>query len=996
MSAMRAEDRAGGEVDDMSESPNADDGSDDETDRTPEEGSARTPSRRELLAAAGTAGMGAFAGCSGVTSPTFEATPVVLTTPGQERLNLPEFDLAETTRTRSIAGVGEATITGYLAVHSHPGDGDPPHRFDRPAPTFRRLGALSTPSPEVVGDWVNPFASKPFAELLVGDRGRQLLHNTGIVDTPGFDWRRGPTEVGTADGELLGQPMEAKSYMGVAVGEDSPASTLLMNLARVVTGGNVVIAGEFVRRLTPPDPLDVGGVCADDLCQMPSPAQVDMWRRYKRAANYMATCGEILHQGNTVRVCGGGGGGSTDTEDLPRVGIKDARLVQQVENTDVTVSGNAATYSEPDPDLVEGENTAVAFEFDQLENVDALDGPLEVEIEHGDYGGANRQWESFEIPKSDLEDIDNGQPTTAVLHRLANDGSGDTDNPVFPLSGNPSVVVTTSLTRFDFWERINPSRSVVDLDPLTVGFVRLQDEKGGARYGNGKGRPKNFRRSFRSASAYLRRAYPGDVVTYGHRNHAIVGGTEVTEKTNIFGVTTRAPCDDNCVVFRDMKRGRKQLNRMATDASYPPNGSGFPNGGILQTDGLSQSSVVSKIRNEGFDVVVVIVPRNDSSNSGATGYYNYHNISASGLAYGDPAAAVSALGATASGKDIGISTTVAQEVGHYFQQDYRSPAGHPMAQRRNDSDNNNQPTVNGKPLDPAHARNQNSSRVSGGDPPGVVSTGYDLEGGFDSVRRFENPNGSFSTIGPKKSASSLKRLPSYMSYTPNDRNAWADARIHQQLIDSGWTPPGTSGGGDAAPMLSASGFVAEDGTVRYDDVSAFSGVDRYTDVDGAPVTVELLDPSGEVLQRASVPIEVHGTHHGASNVGGAVEVPSFALPFDEAGVEVRTTYDGAPTVMNPIQRSVLDAVDRVPAEGIEGDHDAAVEAVAGALQEVVDAMDAGDYGAAAEAMDTTVRERIAARVVAYEALLGQPTIETLVPLVDRMVGRLRSLAETTG
>jgi hypothetical protein len=948
-----------------------------------------------LLAAVGAAGTGALAGCSGLASRTFEATPVVLASAGQAELNLPEFDLAETTRTRSIAGVGEANVTSYLAVHGNPTDGDPPYLFDPSSPEFRRIGALSTPSPEVIGSFVNPFASQPFGELLVGTRGRQLLHRTGIVDTPEFDWRRGPTAVGTTEGRLLGQAVEATSYMGVAVGGDAPPSTLLMNLARTTVDGDAVLVGEFIRRLTPADPVGVGGECVDDLCQLPSPAQVDMWRRYKRGLEQITTCSEVRLQGNTVEVCGGGGS-STDTEELPKVGITNARLVQQVENTVVKPPNDAPVHTESNPDLVEGENTAVVFEFDRLENVGALDGPLEVEIEHGDYRGANRTRESFEIPKSDLTDIENGEDERVAFHRLADDGSSDTNPPVFGLSGNASVVVSTpTLTRFDFWERINPSQSIVELDPLTVGFVRLQDEKGGARYGNGNGRPKNFRRSFESAAEYLRRAYPGDVVTYGHLNHAIVGGTEVTEKTNIFGVTTRAPCDDICVVFRDMKRGRKQLNRMATDTSYPPTGSGFPNGGVLQTDGLDRSTMVGKIRNEGFDVVVVIVPRDDPSNGGATGYYDYHDVSASGLAFGDPAAAVSALGATARGDDLGISTTVAQEIGHYFQDDYRDPTGHPMAQRRNESDNNDQPTVNGKPLDPAHARNQSSGRVSGGDPPGVVSTGYDLQGGFDSFQRFENPNGAFSVTGPSSGTESIDGVPSYMSYTGAPQRAWGDARIHQQLIDSGWVPPGTSGGNSASYVLSASGFVDDDGTVRYDDVSAASGVDSYTDFEDAPVVVELLDPAGEVLERARVPVEVRGTHHGGSNVGPATSVPSFALPFDEAGVRVRTTYDGATAGMNPIHRSVLDAVDRVPAAGVEGDREEAVVAVAAALQDVAAAMADGDYAVAADAMDGPVRERIAERVVAYEALLGQPTVETLASLVDEMVGRLRSLAETT-
>lgn len=235
-----------------------------------------------------------------------------------------------------------------------------------------------------------------------------------------------------------------------------------------------------------------------------------------------------------------------------------------------------------------------------------------------------------------------------------------------------------------------------------------------------------------------------------------------------------------------------------------------------------------------------------------------------------------------------------------------------------------------------------------------------------------------------------------MSYTPNDWKAWADARIHQQLIDSGWTPPNSSGSGNSAYMLSASGVADEDGSIRYGDVVAAPGVDRYIDVDDGPVRVELLDAGGSVLERARVPLDFRGSHHLGTNVGTHVEVPSFALPFDEAGVRVRTTHRGTDTVMNPVERSVRDAVDRVPERGFGGDPEAARGAIGDALDDVAAAMADGDYGGAADAMDGPVRERIRERVVAYESLLGEPTSGTLVPLVDEMVGRLRALAETTG
>lgn len=963
-------------------------------DRTGDESSGErgaVRSRRELLATVGLAGAGALAGCGGLASQSFEATPVVLDTPGQRVFGVPEFDLTESTETRSMPGGGEVTLTGYLSLHSRPAEGDPPVRFGTRDPRFRRVGALSTPSPEVIGAQVNPFASEPFGDLLVGERGRELVRRTGILGGGSFDWRSTPTEIGSQEVEALGTTTEAKRFVGVAVGESGQPSTLVMTLARVVGNGDAVILGEFVRRLTPDGPLDPpGGVgCAGEFCQLIDPVTVDMWERYREGIASMIRCTEIAGPNGvgSVEVCGGGG----STEDVPEpyFTIKNARLVQHVENTVVQSSGSSPTYSEPDPDLVEGENTAVVFEFDEMEHIDELSGPLEIEVEQGSYGQGPPPWrETFEFTKGDLRDIEGGTHTTAVLHRNAADGDADNDNPVFACRSNPEVTIdAANVYTTDIWTRLVPGPGrVTQLSPLTVGFVALEDENGGSRYGNGNGRPRNIRRSYESASEYLRRSYPGDVVTYGHLNHVVRGGSEVS---GLF----KKNCDDSCVVFRDMKRVDTQLNRIATDSSYPPQGSGFPNGGVLHTDGLNRSSVVSDIKSSGFDVVVAIVP--ETASGGASDYYDFHNIGASGLAFGDPAAAVSALGASASGNDIGISSTTAQEVGHYFQQDYRSPSGHPMAQRRNDSDENNQPQVNGKPIDPAHARNQGSSRVNGGDAPGVLSTAYDLEDGFANLQQYQNPNGSFSVSGPNASATSVDGVPSYMSYTGRDWEAWSDARIHQQLIDSGWTPPGTSGGGSSAFMLSATGGEAADG-IRFDDVAANTGSSRYTDLDDGAVLVELVGPDGSTLESARVPANVQASHHGGHHVGGPTSAMAFALPFHERGVRVRTTHESGETAMNPVERCVRDAVRRVPDVGFEGSAADARASVGEALDDVAAAMAEGGYGAAADAMGGPVRERVRESVVGYEAALGEPTVETLLPLIDEMTGRLRGLAETTG
>jgi hypothetical protein len=949
-----------------------------------------TPSRRDLLTTVGAvAGAGALAGCPGeVTSQTFEATPVVLTGPGRDLYGLPEFELEKTSRTRSEGDVGEATIVDYLSVHSRPAEGEPPVEFGTRAPGHRRFGTLSTPAPAVVGEAVNPLATRPLSELVRGQRGRQFLQRTGIVETSEFDWTRRPEQVGTRQVELLGSTTEAQSYMGVAAGGENP-TTLLMNLARVVTGGDAVLVGEFVRRLTPPNPIETYAECVYDLCQMPSPQQVDMWRRYKRSLEYLATCTELLTaKGTGIEVCGGvgGGGGGTATDSPttsgppPKIGITNARLVQHVEGTVVETPGGSRAHSEPDPDLVKGENTAVVFEFDQIENVDSLSGALELEV-----NPSNHRPRRFEVSRSDLESVKNsGEHTVSVLHNDATDGNSANDNPVFELGGNPSVMVeTVSLGNNGFREKVTPTsgQSVVDLDTLTVGFIELEDGQNGSRYGKSNGEVRFFSRSFRSATEYLQRAYPGDVVAYGHRDRNVVG------KANLFG--------HDRTIFKDMVRANRVLTRIAVDPSYPHNSAGFPNGGLLRTDGLSRSSMVNEIRNNGFDIVVAIVPRNDPNNGGATGYYDYHNRKVSGLAWSNPSAAVSALCTTNSGSDHGISSTVAQEVGHYFQDGYLNPSGHPMAQRRNKK-NAFQKKVNGDQIHPAHARHQSSSlRGISSDPPGVVSTAYDLEGGFANMQSYRNPDGSFSVTGPGSGSSSINRVPSYMSYTGKNGQVWGDARIHQQLIDNEWDATGLFGSGSSAYMVSGIGHAADDGSVEYDEVSAFQGVASYLETDGAPVTVELLGPDGDVLERASVPFEIRSSHTADAHGEEPIEAPAFRLPFTERGVEVRTSYEGQPASMNPIERSVRDAVGDVRAEGFREGPETAREDIGAALDEVAAAMNQGAYGEAANTMDGAVRGRIQEHVVAYESLLGEPTIEELTALVDEMVRRLRGLAETS-
>lgn len=929
-------------------------------------------------------------------------------------LDLSAFEIEESTRTVSPADLGEVTLTSYLAVHGRPKEHDQPLpvRFGVPEAGAHALGILAMPNPDALGQNLNPLAEQPFRELLLGERGRQFLSQSGVVDTPEFEWTTEPTSLETREIELLGTATTAESYHGIATdGDDS--RTIMANLARVENEGDVVLVGEFLWRATPSEPLDEQTECADDRCQISNDALSRVLGRWAGVGPQINRCLELAKRTNAdiSTLCGDDspdGNEIPDTGPVPTFGITDARVVQHVEKTRVEGTGSPTRVYHQEkpnpPQLVEGENSAVVFEFDTLENLNQMRRPLRIAVFSGT-SASNRRYQregTIEFSQNDLQDIKSGQEhTIAALHRLSNNGSGN-GNPVFELETG-DVKLTPVLQPLRDTSGVSTTLSVGSsrmrsLDTLRVGFVVFSDsppklwEDPGERYGqwNGSnasdnGMPRAPRRTFESATEYLQRAYPGDVATY------------LLDPSNPFaanGVSLLGLPDD-------MTRAMQFLNNEVIFNTSNP-----ANIGTVRPDGQNRSQFINDINTFGFHIVVGIVPRIAPNNSNATGYFDFHNQDAAGQAY-LPGMAVGVGGASASGNDRNASTTAAQEVGHYFQdylaRNYLDPGPrHPMAQRR-DGPSPFQagpapsgPNGVGRTLDKLHARHQNSQNegISGTDGPGVVSFAYDLEGGFANLQRFSNPNGNFSVDGPgynsSNPTSSIEGVESYMSYTKDDGQSWADERIHNRLIRTaadGWSVP-TMGGGNARKfMVSGTGRVTDDGGVQYQQVTALRGIERYPDHEDFPVKVTLVGPDDEMLARANVRGRFVITH----SHGELPAFPAFQLPFEQRGVRVRTTYDGTTTFMNPIERSVRDAVGRVPAEGFTGEAASARDEIDEALDEVATLMEQGAYRDAAAVMDGTVRTRIRNAMNEYDAGLGQRTRSSMLDLVDRMVERLETV-----
>lgn len=983
---------------------------------------AETRSRRDVLRAVGgslaAGGLSGLAGCPGQGLTSASATPAVLYPGGQELFGLSAFQMEEQTRTVSPADIGEVSLTSYLAIHGHPTEHEQsiPMRFGVSEPGAHAIGILAMPAPSALGQEFNPLAEKPLGEVLTSERGRQFIDRTEAVDTPAFEWTRGPSRVGTRDVEFMGSTATAETHHGVAAGE-TDSKTVLATLTRVEHEGDVVLVGELLWRRTPSKPLDSEGDCTDRLCQIRKEALEAIANRFTQGGPYISSCPGLATQvgADISTVCSGTGVPTVGPH--PKFAVKNARVVQHVENTDVEGTGSPQRvfHEESDPDLVKGENSAVVFEFDTLEHLGEMYGPqpLEIDIYSGDTS-SNAMYEhegTVEIGQSDLKKIKNqGHDTVAVLHRVSTDGKSGNDLPVFDLeTGNVKLSPNTSAHPGYKTTGVSKtisvsSKRIRDLEPLKVGFIPVRDtptaesifktssKNPGDRYGNNNGMPRDPLRTFESETEYLQRVYPGDVVTYLHQNEPFPG-----------------TADSNDAIRNEMSRVKEMLNNVATGGTFQQ--SNFPSGGTLRLDGTNRSKMVNAITNNGFDATVAIVPGVAVNNSGVGNYYDFHGKSGwTGVAFG-PGQAVSTVGVNpSSGNDQGVSSTVAQEIGHFFQDDYLQPTyrnqpDHPMAQRRDPSELVHK-TVNGKPLDKSHARHKNSNNdgVSSTDVPGVVSVAYDLEGGFANMQHYRNSAGNFTAHGPgatydcgdkngcqSNPTGTIEQVPSYMSYTGNDAEVWADARIHQQLIETGvgkrWDA-GLAGSANANYMVAAKGSVSEDGGVEYGAVRALRGVERYVDGEDNPVEVTLVGPDGESLASARVPVEIHPTHGHAGET--PPKAPSFLLPFEKRGVRVRTAYRGQTTSMNPIVRSVRDAVERVPERGFAGDSRGPREGILEALDEVDALMEQGGFAEAATVMDGRVRTRLNNAVVEYDATLTQRTPQALNSLVDSMVERLEA------
>jgi len=884
----------------------------------------------------------------------FVATPTGLSEAGRKKFRFPSVDHEEVVDEWTVAVGGDevdVTTTSHALAYPVP-NRQARTEWPTDGPDGASIAVLSTPEASVAGREVNPLAKRPLSDLVTGDTGRNLLRWTGIGEGSQLSLPRAPKRITTRKNiEFLGQSTTLETYAGIERMRNRHGAFLL-HVARVRKQGSAVILGVVQRRqLKPKRDLDdiklVGGGILGE------PELIDLSEVPIDISPYITFVPDI-------------------DIPVPSLGLTDVRLVQTVEDTHV----EGGSYEEPDPDIVVQKNTSVAFDINGIV-VDRLPSDVHVAISGGKEGEPPGFYRTIHLHGEDVEAIVEGDyDPLAVLHEYASDGydhPGDGPPVLKPSKALEWVEVRIGLRDEVAGDAVTLRRGrdyeLTETSTFRVAFVPVHDMKGGENYGDSDGETQDYEGAVSDAVDYLERVYPTPGITAYRHDVPLQGFDDSFEF--FFG---------NVGVF-DFKRAKSRMDEEVKSPEFPANGEFVSEGEI---------SPAHKVEEEGFDAVIVVAP-GDVSGTPGTDYFTYHwGNNYGGNAPGPSDAAVGAMepetGWPSPEKYVG---TVAQEISHRLRDDpYEDPSGHPTAQR---DDGGKDTEVSGVPVDHDHAREEDSDYDGDGtkDKPGVRSTAFDFtDGTFAVVHDYDyDGSGRVTMRGPRSERSTVSELHSFMSYSGPPR--WTDARIHQDLIDGGFEPGGGAGAaGTPASVVSAYGTVTGQGTVEFGDVRAYKGFAYGTDQQQGPVTVTFENPSGDAVKRTALDDTVKMTH------GDTVEgIVTFTLefPFESAFISVEGM--GTVTRLNPIERSVRDAVGRVPDDGFRMDPEQTREKVSAALDEVDELMRDGQFSDAAEIMRDTVRPLLEeALAKQYAATFDQPERRELLALVERMVQRLGTLA----
>lgn len=669
---------------------------------------------------------------------------------------------------------------------------------------------------------------------------------------------------------------------------------------------------------------------------------------------------------------------NTPPANTPDVTLQDVRVVQNVEDSEQTRSGDTL----PDPPIVAGEYATVMFDLD-ITHPESLPETVPVAVTSP---GTNFDYTQV-LSRSDMQEINAGGDAPAVFDETArNNGPGDPPDVQKMPADIDEINVKILHQHIDgdevtLVEGVNCDFRVREIRTLRVGFINVKDpgdaqspeltrEEAQSRpggyttdidWGDQDGETIYYDRSVNSSVAYLKHAYPGKVVAYRHKETDPMLGVIRENWANGTG--------------KDASRAKKALNSIRSSNTFPQEGTIYADEGITQQE--AQNMMAGS--DGAFDIWVMILPRDNAANR--QHYFAAHGMTRTLGYHWNFSTAVASLEVRSDSTSDDLHGMItAQEIGHRYSDSLYTGS---FAQSLSDQ------------------RHSTSA---------LESVGYDFnDGTYNLVNDYEIRDGSFSP-GTQHSASNVVTHTSYM--TSAQSSTWPDSHIHRYLVDGNYTrgfgggsskrqdcfqPPETARPPPVPEAVIDVHANTDGDIVDIDSSDTYVGIPDDVGDDGydpemfpdaaRPVEITLQGPTGEQLASATVPDRTAGTHH--DRVHESIDV---SLQFPEQAVILTADRGGVTSTMNPIVHPLRSALRRVPERGFvtEPAHDR--ERLSGLLAEVDSRMSDDDYSGAHDAMvefesvlSETVRE-------SYDTYAYQPTRVDLRARAERMLGRLDTLA----
>lgn len=361
-----------------------------------------------------------------------------------------------------------------------------------------------------------------------------------------------------------------------------------------------------------------------------------------------------------------------------------------------------------------------------------------------------------------------------------------------------------------------------------------------------------------------------------------------------------------------------------------------------------------------FDVTVAFVPGGGPPGT-EEGYPSFHDDGFFGKHYPKARTAATSLGNLRVRRSPEfLQQVVAHEVGHHFLGSVYS-------------DKLGMRTGGGK-ISNAHARTDNSI-----DDKFIASTGFDLV------------DGEYDLVGTD--------LNSFMSYN-KPPGIWMDAHAYDTLLDENWAghPDSDGSGSEEQALIEGVGRLANDDTTTFTRVFRTEGSPRSS-IKGGAVTVTVLDATEDILDERTFPdqLQFHRLADDPARSEGVDEdVFSFAVPFPEEAAAIEAELNGTVTRLNPIERSIREAIARLPDAAFRRAPKGRRKALNNKLDELDEKMEAGEYRGALNKLEHDIRDKLEKWVQdEYETSALQPTKAELLTLVDEMIARLETLVQAS-